>query len=132
MMLIHLLSTCSTYSHLSSLFSTFFTFFLHQQKLHALLSTSFFSMISPAKYGCLVAFHFREVVTQLPEVHFWALPPTSITSCTLEVIEMFPDVRNKQSAHLLMTPGPPSNRFPIHPDHQPPPGSHQISHPPHP
>ena len=48
-------------------------------------------MISAAKYGRLVAFHFREVVTQLPEVHFWALPPTSITSRTLEVIEMFPD-----------------------------------------
>ena len=38
-----------------------------------------------------MAFHFHEVTTQLPEVHFWALPPTSITSCTLEVIEMFPD-----------------------------------------
>ena len=48
-------------------------------------------MISPAKSGRLVAFHFREVATQLPEVHFWALPSTSVTSRTLEVIEMFPD-----------------------------------------
>ena len=64
----------------------------HQQKLRALLSASFFSMISPARYGRLVAFHFHEVTAQLPEVpHFWALPPTSITSRTLEVIEMFPD-----------------------------------------
>ena len=64
---------------------------MYQQKLCALLSASLFSMISPAKYGRLVVFHFCEVVTQLPEVHFWALPPTSITSRTLEVIEMFPD-----------------------------------------
>ena len=48
-------------------------------------------MISPAKYGRLGVFHFREVATRLPEVCFRALPPTSITFRTLEVIEMFPD-----------------------------------------
>ena len=48
-------------------------------------------MISPAKYGCLLVFHFHKVATQLPEVYFWALSPASITSRTLEVIKMFPD-----------------------------------------
>ena len=52
---------------------------VHQQKFHVLLSTSFSLMFSPAKYGHVGVFHFC------------ALPPTSITFCTLEVINMFPD-----------------------------------------
>ena len=63
----------------------------HQQKFRALLSTSFFSTISPAKYERLWVFHFCEVVTRLLEVHFWALPPLIHTFGTLKVIEEFAD-----------------------------------------
>ena len=63
----------SLFSHMNSLGV------VHQQKFHVVLSTSFSSMFSPAKYGHLGVFHFC------------ALPPTSVTFCTLEVIVMVPD-----------------------------------------
>ena len=52
-------------------------------------------MISPAKYGRLGVFHFREVAIRRMEVHFWALSSLIRTFCTLEVIEEPADAERK-------------------------------------
>jgi len=54
------------------------------------MSARLFSLVSPANFGRLLPFHFREVATWLLEVHFRALPVTCRTSDTLKVIEVFP------------------------------------------
>ena len=72
-------------------FNSAFLLESHQQKCHTLLSANLFSMISPAKYGRLGAFHFCEVTAQLMKVDFWALSSLICAFGTLKVIEVFPD-----------------------------------------
>ena len=61
----------------------------HQQKFCVPLGASFFSVISPTKYGYLGVFYFHEVATGLMKVHFWTLSSLIDTSYTLKVIEEF-------------------------------------------
>ena len=61
---------------------------------HPLLNASFFSVVSPAKFGHLGVFYFCEVVfgstQKRTSSHFW---PLSGTSVAFKVIGVFPDAR---------------------------------------
>jgi hypothetical protein len=72
----------------------------HQGNSDQLLGATFFSMISPAKFGRLVALNFCEVATGLLKATSGHFPPLIGAFGTFKVIGVFADVTERPPSRI--------------------------------